>query len=63
MTTFFLVNLSNITEFMITAGRFQEFTVIITDTSLTQLELEYDFTISSGMNEEGGTVIVCLRLN
>lgn len=45
VASFFLINLSNVAELMVTGSSFQEFTTEIVYSGLAKLELQKSFTI------------------
>jgi len=60
--TLLFINLSDITELMITTCGFEEFAIIVADSSLTEFELKCDFVITSRRYEESCIIVMCLSL-
>jgi len=62
VATLLFINLSDITELVVTARGFEEFAIIITDSSLTEFELKCDFAITFRVYEKSCTIVICLSL-
>ena len=55
---FVLVDLTDKTQFVISACSLQKLSRVVTDASLTELISQESFTVACGMDEGGGAVMI-----
>jgi hypothetical protein len=63
MPTLLLINLSDVAQLMVTTSGLQEFSAIVTDSRLAELELKECLTILSRVNEECSAIIIGFSLD
>jgi hypothetical protein len=63
VAAFLLIDLSDVAQFVISAGGLEELATVVANAGLAQFEMEYSFFVGCRVHEERGAVVVCFRLD